>query len=231
MAEESTTQAVDPSLVARIVRSYVAQNTIDIDQLEGLISTVHRALSGLGKSAARPAPLVPAVSIRRSVQRDHVVCLECGFLSQMLRRHLRVAHGLEPAEYRVRWKLLADHPITAPTYSERRSTMAKRIGLGRRPMTVLKGYFDDSGDDNNPAHQHNAFVLAGYVADVESWKTFETLWRAVLDKHQVPYSHMRELAHFRGPYKNGRMTKAVASPSSPIWLAWCGSPIFLVSAH
>ncbi len=137
MADESTAQTVDLSLVAWIVRSYVAQNTIGIDQLAGLISTVHRSLSGLGRSAPAPAPLVPAVSIRRSVQRDRVVCLECGFLSQMLRRHIRVAHGLEPAEYRVRWKLPADHPITAPAYSERRSTLAKRIGLGRRPQEAV----------------------------------------------------------------------------------------------
>jgi len=137
MADASSAQTVDLSLVAWIVRSYVAQNTIGIDQLAGLISTVHRSLSGLGRSAPAPAPLVPAVSIRRSVQRDRVVCLECGFLSQMLRRHIRVAHGLEPAEYRVRWKLPADHPITAPAYSERRSTLAKRIGLGRRPQEAV----------------------------------------------------------------------------------------------
>ena len=86
---------------------------------------------------AVPALLVPAVPIRRSVQHDHVVCLDCGFLSQMLRRHIRVAHGLEPAEYRVRWKLPTDHPITAPGYSERRSTMAKRIGLGRKPQEAV----------------------------------------------------------------------------------------------
>ena len=84
-----------------------------------------------------PGPLVPAVSIGRSMQRDRVVCLECGFLSQMLRRHIRVAHGLEPAGYRVRWKLPADHPITAPAYSERRSMLAKRIGLGRRPQEAV----------------------------------------------------------------------------------------------
>src|SRR6266446_569996 len=132
MADASSAQTVDLSLVAWIVRSYVAQNTIGIDQLAGLISTVHRSLSGLGRSAPAPAPLVPAVSIRRSVQRDRVVCLECGFLSQMLRRHIRVAHGLEPAQYRVRWRLPPDHPITAPAYSERRSTLAKRIRLGRR---------------------------------------------------------------------------------------------------
>jgi predicted transcriptional regulator len=66
------------------------------------------------------------------VQPDHVVCLECGFRGQILRRHLRVAHGLEPAAYRTRWKLSADYPITAPVYSERRSTMAKDLGLGRK---------------------------------------------------------------------------------------------------
>src|SRR5271155_3035849 len=134
MADDGSAQKVDPSLVAEIVSSYVAQNSIAIDQVAGLIATVHRTLSGLGTNA--PAPLAevltPAVPIRRSVQPDHVVCLECGFRGQMLRRHLRLVHGLEPAAYCVRWKLPADHPITAPAYSERRSTMAKEIGLGSR---------------------------------------------------------------------------------------------------
>jgi predicted transcriptional regulator len=139
MAEESTAQKVDPSLVVEIVSSYVAQNSIAIDQVAALIATVHRTLSGLGTNA--PAPLAealtPAVPIRRSVQPDHVVCLECGFRGQILRGHLRVAHGLEPAAYRVRWKLSVDHPIIAPVYSERRSTMAKGIGFGRRPRQVV----------------------------------------------------------------------------------------------
>jgi predicted transcriptional regulator len=134
MADDSSTQKVDPSLVAEIVSSYVAQNGIAIDQVAGLIATVHRTLSGLRTNA--PAPLAealtPAVPIRRSVQPDHVVCLECGFRGQILRRHLRVVHGLEPAAYRTRWKLSADYPITAPLYAERRSTMAKDLGLGRK---------------------------------------------------------------------------------------------------
>src|SRR5580692_5464498 len=123
MADESTAQMVDLSLVAKIVRIYVAQNSIGVDQVAGLIATVHRSLSGLGQSApaSAPAPLVPAVPIRRSVQRDYVVCLECGYRSQILRRHLSAAHGLQPAEYRVRWQVPADHPITSPAYSERRS--------------------------------------------------------------------------------------------------------------
>jgi predicted transcriptional regulator len=137
MVDDSSAQKVDPSLVAEIVSSYVAQNSIAVDQLAGLIATVHRTLNGLGQNAPEPVALVPAVPIRRSVQNDHVVCLECGFRGLMLRRHLRDAHGLEPAAYRAHWKLPADHPLTAPAYSERRSTMAKQLGLGRLRQAVV----------------------------------------------------------------------------------------------
>jgi len=134
MAEDSSSQKIDLNSVAAIVRSYVAKNSVAVDQLGALIAMVHRTLSGLGENApgALPDPLTPAVPIRRSVQPDHVVCLECGFRAVTLRRHLRVAHGLEPAAYRVRWKLATDHQLTAPAYSERRSTMAKQLGLGRK---------------------------------------------------------------------------------------------------
>ena len=136
MAEDSSSQKVDPHLVADIVRSYVSKNSIAVDQLGGLIVTVHQTLSGLGTNTTAlsraPEKLVPAVPIRRSVQPDYVVCLECGFRAVTLRRHLRVAHGLEPAAYRVRWKLATDHALTAPAYSERRSTMAKQLGLGQK---------------------------------------------------------------------------------------------------
>ena len=137
MVKERTPQAVDLSLVVRIVRSYVAQNTIGIDQLAGLIGEVGRSLSRLGQNAPPQEPLVPAVSVRQSVRRAYVVCLECGFHGQAIRRHIRVAHGLEPAAYRIRWRLPPDHPITAPAYSERRSAMAKQIGLGRKPQEAV----------------------------------------------------------------------------------------------
>ena len=133
MADDSGAVKVNPGLVAEIVSSYVGKNPIGIDQIGSLIATVHRILSGLGENApaALPDPLTPAVPIRRSVQPEQVVCLECGFRGLMLRRHLRVAHALDPAAYRTRWKLSADHVLTAPAYSEQRSTMAKQIGLGR----------------------------------------------------------------------------------------------------
>jgi len=137
MTDDNSVPRVDPHLVADIVRGYVTKNSVAVDQLGGLITTVHQTLSGLGANTTAPtsAPekLTPAVSIRRSVQPDHVVCLECGFRAVTLRRHLRVAHGFEPAAYRARWKLATDHALTAPAYSERRSTMAKQLGLGHKP--------------------------------------------------------------------------------------------------
>jgi predicted transcriptional regulator len=117
---------------AKIVAAYVRRNQVPPDQLASLISTVHHSLGGLGKPAAKAVvERTPAVTIRRSVHHDYVVCIDCGLKGQMLRRHLTTAHGLSIEQYRARWKLPADHPLTAPGYSERRSTMAKQLGLGR----------------------------------------------------------------------------------------------------
>jgi predicted transcriptional regulator len=130
MAEEPPPR-VAPDQVAEIVSSYVRHHQIAVDQLAGLIVEVHRGRAGLGRATPAQEPPKPAIPIRRSVQQDYVVCLECGFRAQMLRRHLRIAHGLEAADYRTRWQLPHDYPVTAPSYSARRSTFAKAIGLGR----------------------------------------------------------------------------------------------------
>ncbi len=142
MADDGSAQKVDPSLVAEIVSSYVAKNSVSVEQMAGLIVTVHRTLSGLGESTPAAVALEPAVPIRRSVQPDHVVCLECGFRGQTLRRHLRSAHGLEATAYRARWKLSSDHALVAPVYSERRSMMAKQLGLGRGVPDVAVSTLD-----------------------------------------------------------------------------------------
>jgi predicted transcriptional regulator len=133
MAEQDAASGVDLYQVAHIVSSYVRHHQIGPDQLVRLIVEVHQALANLrGGAPPLQEPPKPAVPIRRSVQQDYVVCLECGYRAQTLRRHLRVAHDLEEADYRTRWKLPADHPLIAPSYSARRSRIAKEIGLGRR---------------------------------------------------------------------------------------------------
>src|SRR5271163_4568485 len=103
MPEEPPSSTLDRELTSTIVAAYDRRNQIGSDQLGALISTVHQALSGLGKPAADTGgERVPAVPIRRSVHRDYVVCLDCGWRGQMLRRHLVTGHGLTVDQYRVR---------------------------------------------------------------------------------------------------------------------------------
>jgi predicted transcriptional regulator len=123
---------VHTELTTNIVAAYVRRNQIGADQLPILISTVHQALASLGKPVAQfDRERTPAVPIRRSIHRDYVVCLECGWRGKMLRRHLASGHELSVEQYRVRWNLPREHPMTAPSYSEQRSSLAKQIGLGR----------------------------------------------------------------------------------------------------
>jgi predicted transcriptional regulator len=136
MPEESPPATFDRELTTNIVAAYVRHNEIGSDQLGRLISTVHQALVGLGKAATEAeVERTPAVPIRRSVQRNYVVCLECGWHGQILRRHLATGHGLTVEQYRTRWNLPREHALTAPAYSERRSGLAKQHGLGRGGRT------------------------------------------------------------------------------------------------
>src|SRR6516162_9022872 len=124
MPDETPSVSINRELTTEIVAAYVRQNQIGSDQLGELISTVHQALAGLGKRVAEiDAQRTPAVPIRRSVHRDYVVCLECGWRGQMLRRHLATGHRLTVEQFRAQWKLPREHPMTAPGYSERRSSM------------------------------------------------------------------------------------------------------------
>ena len=121
-----------PHLTAKIVSKYVRHHRLASTQLHELITTVHHALGQLGKPVESGEERTPAVSVRRSVRREYVVCLECGFRGLTLRRHLRVRHRLSPDEYRQSWSLKSDHPLTAPAYSEQRSSVAKALGFGRK---------------------------------------------------------------------------------------------------
>ena len=118
---------------SQIVAAYVRKNLISTDQIAGLINSVHSTLSGLGNEVIEEPPRVPAVSIRRSVHADYIICIECGYKGKMLKRHLQSRHGLSVAQYKTRWKLPSDYSTTAANYSEHRSQLAKQIGLGRGP--------------------------------------------------------------------------------------------------
>ena len=117
-----------------IIVSYVANNSLGAGEVSSLIQNVYGTLAGLGQqgSAAEARP-EPAVSVRASVKKDHIVCLEDGKKMKMLKRHLMTDHGLTPDEYRARWGLASDYPMVAPDYADRRRELAVKIGLGRIP--------------------------------------------------------------------------------------------------
>jgi predicted transcriptional regulator len=131
------TNGNEPYLTAKIVSEYVSHHKLTASELSNLITTVHQAIGHLSQDAKEEEVRTPAVPVRRSVQRDYVVCLDCGFRAVTLRRHIRVQHDLTPDEYRQRWGLKNTHPLTAPAYSERRSTTAKALGFGRKPSTEI----------------------------------------------------------------------------------------------
>ncbi|TWB45826.1 MucR family transcriptional regulator [Nitrospirillum pindoramense] len=120
---------------ADIVAAYVSNNLIRAEELASLIQATYATVTGLGQAApaaaAEPEKLTPAVPIRRSVTPEYIVCLEDGRKLKMLKRHLRTAYNLTPDEYRARWGLPADYPMVAPAYAEKRSGLAKSIGLGK----------------------------------------------------------------------------------------------------
>ena len=121
------------TLTADTVSAHVSNNDVDHSDVATLIENVFGALRSVGTAPEADEDPTPAVSIRASVKKDAIVCLDCGKKMKMLRRHLSTEHGMTPEDYRARWKLPEDYPMVAPDYAETRRDLAKKIGLGRKP--------------------------------------------------------------------------------------------------
>ena len=125
-------------LAAAIVSAHVSNNAVPTDQLPTLIQQVFNTLSTVEQASVTPPKPEPAVPIKQSMRADHLTCLDCGKQFSMLKRHLRTDHQLTPQEYRQRWELPRSYPMVAPSYAKRRSTLAKKFGLGRKGSTERK---------------------------------------------------------------------------------------------
>lgn len=135
-APEQLSQSDTVSIAADIVAAYVSNNPLPVGELPKLIGDIHAALQGLGTPVMEPAAKQePAVSVRKSVTPDFIICLEDGKKFKSLKRHIGVHYNLSPEEYRQKWNLPADYPMVAPNYAATRSALAKSIGLGRKAAT------------------------------------------------------------------------------------------------
>lgn len=124
-------------LTASIVSAYVGNNPVPASELPALINQVHGALARVAggggvPAAAEQAPAKPAVSVKKSMTAEYLVCLEDGKRFKSLKRHLRTQYGMTPEQYREKWGLPADYPMVAPNYAVARSQLAKQMGLGQQ---------------------------------------------------------------------------------------------------
>ncbi len=121
-------------LTADIVSAYVSNNTVASTDLAGLINEVYQALQRTSGTVSEPEPepLKPAISVKKSVTPDYIICLEDGKKFKSLKRHLRTHYDMTPEEYREKWGLPADYPMVAPNYAAARSELAKKMGLGQQ---------------------------------------------------------------------------------------------------
>ena len=121
--------------LADMAATYFANNTVapaDIPVVLRGFMTGSQPEPEVVETPAPPPVLTPAVTVKKSVRKDALVCLECGAELNTLKRHLQAKHNLAVDEYKAKWGLPKDYPTTAPAYSEKRSAMAKEIGFGRR---------------------------------------------------------------------------------------------------
>ncbi|MBN8982135.1 MAG: MucR family transcriptional regulator [Rhizobiales bacterium] len=121
-------------LTASIVSAYVSNNTTTAAEIPGLISQIHAALQRVANGGSDTAgePVRPAVSLKKSITPDYLVCLEDGKRFKSLKRHLKTKYNMSPEQYREKWGLPADYPMVAPNYAVTRSNLAKKMGLGQQ---------------------------------------------------------------------------------------------------
>lgn len=126
----TTTELLE--LTTDIVSAHAGNNTVSASELPRLIQDVYKTLAGIGSVVENAEKPRPAVSVKKSIFPDYIVCLEDGKKLKMLKRHLRTSYGMSPEQYREKWGLAPDYPMVAPNYAKHRSSLAKKIGLGTR---------------------------------------------------------------------------------------------------
>src|SRR5262249_26225853 len=131
---ENPSGATFIELTASIVSAYVSNNSVPSAELPALIGQVHSALTRVssGHGGVSSLRLKPAVSVKKSVMPDYIVCLEDGKKFKSLKRHLRTRYNMSPEQYREKWGLAPDYPMVAPNYAAARSHLAKEMGLGQQ---------------------------------------------------------------------------------------------------
>ena len=132
MTDQPTPSLLD--MTVGIVANYVSNNDLPPERVGDLIYFTHAALANVGQPEPEAVEIyarATAGQIRKSITDAGLVSFLDGRTYKSLKHHLS-ANGITPDEYRDRYGLAADDPMVSPTYSARRSELAKAMGLGAK---------------------------------------------------------------------------------------------------
>ncbi|MGH1573863.1 MucR family transcriptional regulator [Methylobacterium sp. P31] len=130
------------TLASEIDSAYVSHNHVQSADLPKLLNDVRAAIRGID-TVDRGAPAAKATpqEIRRSVTPEFLISFEDGKPYKTLRRHLTL-RGLTPEAYRAKSGLAPGYPMTAQSYSEQRSQLARSLGLGQQRGQSVASVFE-----------------------------------------------------------------------------------------
>ncbi|HEY1722215.1 MAG TPA: MucR family transcriptional regulator [Magnetospirillaceae bacterium] len=134
----STDSSILLPLVAKIAAAHLSNTNKATAEIPHLLGDIYRSLVDAQTGNQSRQARDPAVVVKKSITPAYIVCLEEGLKLKMLKRHLKAEHNLSPDDYRRKWNLPPDYPMTAPSYAKRRGDLAKAIGLGHKRIPQKK---------------------------------------------------------------------------------------------
>ena len=118
---------------AEIVAAQARQRNLSAEEIAESLRKIFMTLKQVQQSdnGIEPEETVPR-DPQSSIQRNHVLCLECGKSFKLLsNRHLAL-HNLTPREYKLKYGIRMTQALSARTLSARRRKLAKDLGMGKQ---------------------------------------------------------------------------------------------------
>ena len=132
-------------MAADIVAAQAGVTRMSAEELSEALTKAYESLRRIksleeGMVSEMPATGAAAVLMepKASIQRNRIICLECGKeFKQLSKSHLR-SHGLTPKDYKKKHNLKASQALTAKSLSAKRRKTAKERGLGEKLASARK---------------------------------------------------------------------------------------------
>jgi len=121
-------------MTADIVQSQAGSRQMTGEEITSALYETFGALQGLqtmesGVEISTLENTAPEIDPKKSIQKNKIICLECGQEFKMLSpKHLE-SHGLDSKSYRKKYGFSARQPLCAKALSDKRSSAGKERGI------------------------------------------------------------------------------------------------------